>query len=288
MNTSEIELSEDFECHYDLPATKCGATQKSFFEAEEGSACAVCQVIIFSKLGEDTESMQVGDDGGGDDEEDFVDDVTTQQSDMLTNWTPRQRMENEIMNDLDVLKGRINTSNNEALQAFGAWIHINRFELRDLYVVVQSQHNFFPIGVTRDMRTVVLVITYATYMNTQDIPEELFELTSLPRKKCMIQSEALYIEYTGKGESLILFYITNYARQLGYDEETTDLAKELWVSAEPIYVNANDSIRGLVWLILTHRKVTGEKINRAQVSRLTKVDPRTIKRVQDKYEPYFQ
>ena len=130
MNTSETELPEDFECFYDLPDAKCGAIQKSFYDTEDGMACTICQVNIVSKIGEDAETMQVGDDGGDDDEEDFVDDVTTQQSDKLTLSTPRQKMEARIMTELDTLKALITTSNSESLQAFGTWIHINRFELR--------------------------------------------------------------------------------------------------------------------------------------------------------------
>lgn len=289
MNTSKIELLDDFECHYELPDSQCGAKNDSFYDTDQGISCTICQVTVETKMG-DTEDdvMQSGDEGGDDDDEDFIDDVTVQQSEMTVNWTPEQVMENSIMTALDTVKNGIRTSNNQSLQVFGEWIHKNRFDLRQLYVIAQTQSNFFTLGDTMANRAGVLVVTYATFVNKQDIPDSFFEMFSKSKTAISDSSERLYKEYSGKKEPLVLFYIKTYGRQLQYDGEVIDLASELWTSAEPIYVNAKESLRGLVWVVLTNSKVTGKKINRARVSRITGVDTRTIKRIQDKYEHYFK
>jgi len=291
MNTSEKQLSEDFECHIDLPDESCGAHQESWYDSDQGISCATCQVKLFANIGEDfEETMQAGEDSEDETEDDdYVDDVSVSETEFeVKTLTPEQRLEISIMTALDEIKNKLRKSSEE-LQLLGQWVHENRFNLRQLYVIIQTNHNFFPgRRTTLQKRAVILIDSYSTFMAPYEVPDSFYKVLNLDRKKIAEESERLYKEYTGKNESLILFYIENYARQMNYESQVTDLAKDLWTSAEPIYVNVKENIRALVWLYLTHNKVTGEKVNRAAISRLTGIDSRTLKRVQDKYQSYFE
>jgi uncharacterized protein (UPF0335 family) len=65
------------------------------------------------------------------------------------------------------------------------------------------------------------------------------------------------------------------------------MAVELWDSADPLYVSAEDQVRAVVWLELTKSKLEGTKINRAALSRSTGFDARVISRVVKTYKVYF-
>lgn len=291
MNTSEKQLSKEFECHIDLPNDTCGAHQELWYDTEHGIFCSTCQVKLFANIGEDfEETMQAGEDSEDDDEDgNYVDEVSVSATEFeVKTQTPEQRLEISIMTALDEIKNKLRKSSEE-LQLLGQWVHENRFNLRQLYVILQTQHNFFPgRKVTLQKRAVILIDTYATFISQYEVPDSFYEIMTLDRKKISEDSERMYKEYTGKNESLVLFYIETYARQMEYEPQITDLAKDLWTSAEPIYVNAKENVRALVWLYLTHNKVTGKKVNRAAISRLTGIDSRTLKRVQDRYQSYFE
>ena len=274
----------------DLPDKDCGAKQEKWIEGETAFSCEVCNSVLFPNfhIGED-EDMSLAEDSESDDtEEEYIDDVTVSQSEIIIEATPEEQRATRAMKGIDVVKDRLRNQQSSTLQDFGQYIHENRFAIQFTYIVVQESKQFYKTtAISMPFRMFVTVVTYAKYINQYDIPQEAYEVFDYDSVRINKMADRFYEEYTGKDQPRIITWIRTYGRSFKYSEKVVAMAIELWDSADPLYVAAEDQVRAVVWLELTKNKLEGTKINRAALSRSTGFDSRVISRVVKTYKVYF-
>jgi hypothetical protein len=274
----------------DLPDKSCGAKQGKWIEGETAFSCEICNSVLFPNyhIGEE-EDMSLAEDSESDDTEDeYIDDVTVSQSEIILEQTPEEQRATRAMKGIDVIKDRLRNQNSITLQDFGQYIHDNRFSIQFTYIVVQENKQFYKTtSVSMPFRMFVTTVAYAKYINQYDVPLEAYEVFDHDSVRINKIADRFYEEYTGKDQPRIVTWILTYGRSFKYSEKVIAMAVELWDSADPLYVSAEDQVRAVVWLELTKSKLEGTKINRAALSRSTGFDARVISRVVKTYKVYF-
>lgn len=274
----------------DLPDKDCGAKQGKWVEGETAYSCEVCNSILFPNfhIGEEEDSSLAEDSESDDTEEEFIDDVTVSQSEIIIEATPEEQRATRAMEGIDVVKDRLRNENSITLQDFAQYIHENRFSIQFTYIVVQENKQFYKTtAISMPFRMFVTAVAYAKYINRYDIPPEAYEVFDYDSVRINKMADRFYEEYTGKNQPRIITWIRIYGRSFKYSDKVIAMAVELWDSADPLYVAAEDQVRAVVWLELTKNKLEGKKINRTALARSTGFDARVISRVVKTYKVYF-
>lgn len=274
----------------DLPDKDCGAKQGKWVEGETAYSCEVCNSILFPNfhIGEEEDSSLAEDSESDDTEEEFIDDVTVSQSEIIIEATPEEQRATRAMEGIDVVKDRLRNENSITLQDFAQYIHENRFSIQFTYIVVQENKQFYKTtAISMPFRMFVTAVAYAKYINRYDIPPEAYEVFDYDSVRINKMADRFYEEYTGKNQPRIITWIRTYGRSFKYSDKVIAMAVELWDSADPLYVAAEDQVRAVVWLELTKNKLEGKKINRTALARSTGFDARVISRVVKTYKVYF-
>jgi len=287
--SNQSKLPEDFECVVDLPDDTCAAKQGKLLTTPTHLTCELCggQVVAIVPSDDDID-MDISDEDADDDDGDYVDEVTVAESEStIKGQTPEEAAAIRAFTGIDNIKNTCRTSTDPEITQFGTWVNENKFIIRDMYMVLQAR-NFFTSGVNTEKRIMSVIVAQATYIDPYEIPSKVYEFLNFNETLIRRNADRAYEDYTGDTESRVLMWIRLYGNQLGYPKESIDMAIAMWEESDPVYVAVDEKIRAAVWVALTHSKLTNKKINRAAVSRATGVDARTIKRVQDKFAPYFE
>lgn len=274
----------------DMPDKDCGAKQSKWIQGETAFSCEVCNVVLFPNfhIGEEEDASLSEDSESDDTEEEYIDDVTVSQSEIQIDSTPEEQRATRAMKGIDVVKDRLKNENSSTLQDFGQYIHENRFAIQFTYLVVQENKQFYKTtSLSMPFRMFVTIVAYAKYINQYQIPPEAYELLDHDSVRINKIADQFYEEYTGKDQPRIITWIRTYGRSFKYSDKIIAMAIELWDSADPLYVSAEDQVRAVVWLELTKSKLEGTRINRAALSRSTGFDSRVISRVVKTYKVYF-
>ena len=286
-SSSKRELPDDFECSLDLPDAECSAVQKQWSQNDTHVTCWKCGLNLF-ELSEREDGAEFSDDADTDDDEsDFVDEVTVAQADVDVIRTPEEAVAIRGMEGLDTIKASCRISPIESVQKFGEWVHRNRFEIQGMYVVLQLNKNFFRSS-SMERRMFVIAISHARFIDQYEVPIEVYEHFDFDAVKINKMSERAFEEYTGKEQPRVLMWMQLYGRNMDFADDVIKMAIDMWDSADPVYVAAEDQVRALVWLALTEAKMAGKKIVYSALSKRSGFDSRVISRVAKVYAPYFE
>jgi len=285
--SSSYVVPDDFECIVDLPDNKCAAKKGKFISSDTHLTCEFCGGQVVAIINEPEESMQVGEEESDDDDGDYVDEVTVSESEMLAGRTPEESAAALAFTAIDNIKNICRTSPDTDIQQFGEWVDSNKFQIRDIYMILFAK-DFFSLGQSKERRVMGIIVAYATYIDKFEILGKVYDFLNFNETMSRKDADRVYEEYTGDTESRVLMWIRIYGDQLKVEKEIIRTAIEMWETAEPVYVATDEQIRAVVWLMLTRSKITGKKFNRAALSRATGFDSRTIAKVQNKFEPYFE